>query len=178
MTVFPTVWYADHHKITTQNKVMAMSDRGSLSLGNSQATFIGKDTNFEIQNVQDIRLIRQPLPWRNYILVNLPFVLIFVFVCAILGRMILSANDGQIVQALSLTPCVLIFAIFFVGINIFGIAVGASTRWVRIDYQLGNNPSQQAYFADGTNFGWGGIFGGTAKLYQSLLANFRPANEN
>ncbi|MEO6978013.1 MAG: hypothetical protein ABI113_06515 [Mucilaginibacter sp.] len=41
-------------------------------------------------------------------------------------------------------------------------------NWVKIEYIDANNNSQEAYFADGNNRGWSGIFGGTKKLYDLL----------
>lgn len=42
-------------------------------------------------------------------------------------------------------------------------------NWVKIEYYDLNNELQQAYFADGNNRGWAGIFGGTKKLYNFLM---------
>jgi len=37
-------------------------------------------------------------------------------------------------------------------------------NWVRIEYANGLH----AFFADGYNDGWGGIFGGTKKIYKAI----------
>jgi hypothetical protein len=53
--------------------------------------------------------------------------------------------------------------------NIQSIAYGKQGKdmvnnWVKVDYGSG----QQAFFADGSLLGWGGIFGGTQKLLKAL----------
>lgn len=42
-------------------------------------------------------------------------------------------------------------------------------NWIKVEYYDLNNEMQQAYFADGNNGGWSGIFGGTKKVYNILL---------
>ncbi|HVS91340.1 MAG TPA: hypothetical protein VHE59_04860 [Mucilaginibacter sp.] len=42
-------------------------------------------------------------------------------------------------------------------------------KWVKIEYQDQQGDLMQAYFADGNNRGWSGIFGGTKKLHRLLL---------
>jgi hypothetical protein len=41
-------------------------------------------------------------------------------------------------------------------------------NWVKLEYYDNNNEIQQAYFADGNNRGWAGIFGGTKKIFNLL----------
>ena len=41
-------------------------------------------------------------------------------------------------------------------------------NWVKLEYYNKNNELTEAYFADGNNRGWSGIFGGTKKIYNIL----------
>jgi len=40
-------------------------------------------------------------------------------------------------------------------------------NWVKIEYGDSSNPSV-AFFADGSMFGWGGIFGGTKRILEAV----------
>jgi hypothetical protein len=42
-------------------------------------------------------------------------------------------------------------------------------KWVKIEYRDASGELNQAFFADGNNRGWAGIFGGTKKLYQIIV---------
>ena len=45
-------------------------------------------------------------------------------------------------------------------------------NWVKIEYYGLNGELQDAYFADGNNRGWSGIFGGTKRLYNLLMNTY------
>lgn len=45
-------------------------------------------------------------------------------------------------------------------------------NWVKIEYYDLKDELQEAYSADGNNRGWSGIFGGTKKLYNLLIAMY------
>jgi hypothetical protein len=52
--------------------------------------------------------------------------------------------------------------------NLFGLLIGASTKWVKVEYQDESNQSRRAFFADGSLLGWGGILGRTTALYRAI----------
>ena len=61
--------------------------------------------------------------------------------------------------------------------DIVSISYGKQGRdfinnWVKLEYYNKNNELTQAYFADGNNRGWSGIFGGTKKIYNLLTNQF------
>jgi len=41
-------------------------------------------------------------------------------------------------------------------------------NWVRVEYHDNNDELLHAYFADGNNRGWSGIFGGTKNIFKHL----------
>ncbi|RWY47252.1 hypothetical protein [Mucilaginibacter gilvus] len=57
--------------------------------------------------------------------------------------------------------------------QIISISYGKQGRdfinnWIKIDYHDETGVQSQAFFADGNNRGWSGIFGGTKKMYMLI----------
>ncbi len=49
--------------------------------------------------------------------------------------------------------------------------------WVRVDYVQDGNPAV-AYFVDGSALGWGGVLGGSKKLYATIEESLRLAHDD
>jgi len=48
-------------------------------------------------------------------------------------------------------------------------------NWVKLDFYNKNHELTEAYFADGNNGGWSGIFGGTKKIYNLIKDQYSNA---
>lgn len=145
---FPSVWYTSEKRIKSISKLVVFEDRGRMDIDAKSMRFLGNKTtiDMEISRIQNITLVRQSIPWTTYIILNL--ILLPILAC---GAGILPA----------------IVLLFFS--NVIGLLIGWSTRWVLVEYQDVKGNLAKAYFADGSLFGWGGLFGGTKKLYKSLI---------
>ncbi|NHA04496.1 hypothetical protein G7092_11845 [Mucilaginibacter sp. HC2] len=61
--------------------------------------------------------------------------------------------------------------------EIISISYGKQGRdfinnWVKVEYYGSNGELSRAYFADGNNRGWSGIFGGTKNIFKLLKEVF------
>jgi len=64
--------------------------------------------------------------------------------------------------------------------NILGVSYGKQGRdfvnkWVKIEYDDGSSPAV-AFFADGSLRGWGGIFGGTKRILNTVQEHIAGKN--
>ena len=53
---------------------------------------------------------------------------------------------------------------------------GELNNWVKIEYGDITTPSV-AFFADGSSYGWGGIFGGTKKILEAVKQNVHECRQ-
>jgi len=146
---FASVWYATPEKIKSMTKLVVFSDRGSLDVLPDQIQYRGKKFTFSMRKVVAVSLTRQWIPWVIYAIVNVAVVAYFAVKY--------QANLNLGVMAAILIAC-----------NFLGFLIGASTKWVLVEYQDESNQSRKAYFADGSLLGWGGIFGGTTGVYRAI----------
>jgi hypothetical protein len=151
---FESVWYATPEKVQSMTKFIVFSDRGTLDVLPGGLQYHGKKVSLSMPKVVAVALTRQQIPWLTYVIVNIAMVVYFAVTYA--NRL----NLGVLVGIL-------------VGANLFGILIGASTKWVMVEYQDEANQQRKAYFADGSLLGWGGILGGTAGLYHALEGHAR-----
>ena len=52
--------------------------------------------------------------------------------------------------------------------NAIGLVVSLKTKWVHVAFRDAAGQPGEAYFADGSTMGWGGILGGTQRLFEKL----------
>lgn len=163
MTEKSNVWYASDERFRTASKLIAFEDKGTLNGGDNALQFSGRKHGLSVTDIRNIELVRQPLPWITYLIMNVVLISIFVLFAWDRGT---AAMIGAVVGV--------VFA------NALGAAICWQTKWIRIEHTDESGQSVQSYFADGSKNGWGGIFGGTEKLYsvlQSRIDSGLPQNE-
>lgn len=99
---FPAVWYLPSENRWRDLNVLAMRDRGSLTVHDDSLEFVGKKGTVRVNAVHRITYGKQGRDFVN--------------------------------------------------------------NWVKLEYGDG----QTAFFADGSYFGWGGLFGGTRALWRAV----------
>ncbi len=149
---FLNIWFADEERRRGITKMLAYKDKGSLKIEKDYLEFEGRRLRFRISNINRTSIARQQLPWLSYLLVN---ILLIIYLLIFRG-----------VFAAQIPPAYWILLLLVS--NVFGIVVGYSTKWMKIEYTDEQNMPRSAYFADGSSRGWGGIFGGTEKLYREI----------
>jgi hypothetical protein len=60
------------------------------------------------------------------------------------------------------------------GLNLVGLAIGQSVKWVVVTGRDGAGERVRVWFASGENGGWAGIFGATRRMHQQVLQALRP----
>jgi hypothetical protein len=73
-------------------------------------------------------------------------------------------------DSLNISNILLLFVLLVV-LNLFGVLIVKKTPWILIEFHDESNQVHKAYFADGSLSGWGGIFGGTSKLFKIINGN-------
>ncbi len=144
---FSKIWYASEKKIKNVWKLIVFDDRGFLNIYDDRIEFNGKKSNIQIKNIKNILIKRQKVNWGIYFIIDVLFVF---YVCLFFPKIILGG-----------------LLILLIG-NIFGLSVALATKWILIEYLDQNNNLKKVYFADGSMFGWSGVFGGTKKIYKIL----------
>jgi len=144
-----SVWYATRKKIKSPTKMVVFSDRGALQISDDGLSFQGKKYTVSPKKVVSVALVRQTIPWVSYLIVN---AVVIAYLVGMYGR--------------RMDPALLIG--IMVGANFFGLAVGLLSKWIRVSYLDESGQTDEAYFADGSMLGWGGVFGGTRTLYQAI----------
>lgn len=152
-TEFQRVWFSTEKRNRSITKTLVLDDSGRLTLGHDSLDFTGRKLKIHIPRIRQISLARQSINWVMYLILDVVLILYFIF---FLGGFPL-----------------FIWLPMLVVCNFFGLVIGFGTKWVRVEYLDDNNNSCLAFFADGSSFGWGGIFGGTKRMYRSLKSSLQ-----
>jgi hypothetical protein len=163
--LFPSVWYATPDRAGSLTKLVVFDDAGSLEVSPRGSAFSGRNGRIDLGGISSVSLSRQRLPWVTYALVNavtLPALALPVGV--LLGMRPDLAGGWWLALVASLVG-------LMVAANALGVLVGISTRWVVVDYTDEYGQVWRAYFADASGLGWGGIFGGTRRVYRALACS-------
>ena len=147
---FRAVWYAGKDRIESVTKFIVFDDRGTLSVAPGRLRYAGRKHKFDIADVLDVSMVKQRVNWVTY-----------VFTVGI-------ASVYLLLQGYSPIAVVLIMAVA-VGL---GVLIGANTKWVRVTWR-GAGGTHEAYFADGALLGWGGLLGGTTRLFNAIALRLR-----
>jgi hypothetical protein len=162
--LFPNVWYATPERAASLTKLVVFDDSGSLEVSPQECTFSGKREILDLDTCT-VSLARQRLPWVTYALMNallVPVLLLYVWSLLSAG---LDLTSGWSLVGVAAVLGVMAAA------NGLGLLVGISTPWVLVEYKDEHGQVRRAYFADASGFGWGGIFGGTKRMYQALASS-------
>jgi hypothetical protein len=141
------IWYASDSRARSCFKLLVRDDRGALRLRGATLEFVGRRFRIYADSVLALDLVTQRGNWPLHILG------ITLLLAALTLRGFFPAVSATVV-----------IAVFLVA-----LAVGRATKWVRVKYAAPHG-SEFAWFCDGSMFGWSGIFGGTARLYETLFA--------
>lgn len=145
---FPKVWFASEQRVKSPTKFLVFDDRGPLDVSSEGIEFRGKRGSISISGsaIRDISISRQKLNWVTYLIVNALLVVYFL---------------------LTSTTIAFMLWILILG-NGFGVLVSLSTKWVVVEYSGQDGILKKVHFADGSAFGWSGLFGGTLGIYREI----------
>lgn len=152
------VWYSSEKRTRNSFKLYVYDDLGTLEIEPGQITFTGHKQTLRIRDVRHISLVRQAWNWKMYALVNIVLLPVYFLLYWFLNPIIK-------IEATTIIVAVIIM-------NFLGLLVGFSTRWVKIEHGGSADSFYHSYFADGSDKGWRGVFGGTKKLYKLLTHAF------
>ena len=159
---FSSVWFATEQQIRSRTRFFNFSDRGSLSFSPEKLQFTGRKYNLRIKDIKTVDIIYPQIPWISNIL-SIIFSLIFL-------GLITWILDGP--EAIAM-PVAIIFTVYFILFVPFATLIQKVMLWVEVVYADDENVLQKAYFLDGSLLGWGGILGGTLKMYKELRPSAR-----
>jgi hypothetical protein len=142
----PSTWYASRKRIESTTKLIVFDDRGSLERSGDKLRFNGKKRTLEMSDLSTVEITGHKTNWVMYLVVNILLIPYFWLVG---------------------TPLVAAIAILVLA-NAFGLLVSLRTKWVHVAFRDAGGAPGEAYFADASTFGWGGILGGTQKLFEKL----------
>jgi hypothetical protein len=162
--LFPNVWYATPDRAASLTKLVVFDDSGSLEVSPQGCTFSGKRGILDL-GTSTGSLARQRLPWVTYALMNAVLVPVLLLCVWFLLGATLDLASGWFLVVIAAVIVVMAAA------NVLGLLVGISTPWVLVEYKDKYGKARQAYFADASGIGWGGIFGGTKRMYQALASS-------
>lgn len=148
---FVNVWFATRDTIESAIKLKMFNDSGALEVAVDSLRFSGRKQTLVIRDVADFRLVSQRPNW-------LAIVIVFA------GMAMLAVLAGYLQPGRSLMVDLLVLA----AAAVFGIYANSRVRWVRVSYRGDDGAAHEAYFTDGSSYGWGGITGGTRKLFDKL----------
>lgn len=143
---FPNILYASKEKINSASKLVIFDDRGTLDISSGGLKFSGKKNNIQINKINNISIVKQKINWITYFILNVLILLCFLFI---------GINIFFLIILLIIS-------------NGVGLLIGSSTKWILVEYFDQDKTLKKAYFADGSMFGWSGLFGGTQKIYETI----------
>jgi len=128
---------------------MATSDKGAIELLGDGLAFHGAKVTIAARPVTSVQLVGQRLPWPSYVVTTIACVAVLLMV-------------GWPVAAVLVVTAVA---------DLFGLKIGINTKWILVGFVDPFGLERQAYFADGSSRGWGGILGGTEQLRRRIEAS-------
>lgn len=146
---FPNIWYASDKKFNSPGMIgVVFDDKGSLDVTATKILFRGQKATGELERktITKVFLVRRKTNWIGLLLI---YILLFVVFIA---------------SHINLALTILIMLGFFV----FRLLVMFGSKWICVESKKSNGELEKMFLADGSNMGWGGIFGGTAKLFRIL----------
>ena len=151
--VISGIWYANSRKAHSLLKGTVTSDKGSLELAASRLVFSGHKGTINAQPIAGVRLARQAIPWLSLGVVTMACI-------AFLAAIGFSWAAGPLV---------------IVACDATYLVVAISTKWVVVQYLDRDGTEREAYFAVQ---GWGGILGGTYRLFARIMATAQTPAPN
>ena len=149
------IWYASGSRAESSLKFFVYDDKGRVTLHDGIISFQGKHLSFDVADIEDIELASQRPNWPLHL-----FAASAVFISLIL-------RGGSPICVAPLIACAVILALI----------LGSAVRWVKITYQTDDDLLVSVWFADGGNFGWDGLLGGTRRLFDIVRDRILVADE-
>ena len=156
---FSNIWFADEQRIRSISKLLVLSDKGSLRIKQNSFEFRGKKSSLRMTKIRQISIVNQQISRIVLLITNL---LSGVFLL-VLG----SQLPPDIFHPKYIFAIISIIAIL--GGDALALLVVHNTKWIKLEYDI----ERVAYFADGSILGWGGLFGGTKKLFRKLVTHLQ-----
>jgi hypothetical protein len=141
-----TVWYATRKRIESTTKLIVFDERGKLEQSGDKLRFTSKKRTIDMSDLSAIELTGHRTNWVIYTIINVLLIPYFWLV----GTPVIAAI------------VIVVFA------NAIGLLVSLKTKWVHVAFRDAAGQPGEAYFADGSTMGWGGILGGTQRLFEKL----------
>jgi hypothetical protein len=151
--IFAKTWLATKGRIENAFRFRMSDDTGTLELHDGTAQFRGRKQTLVIHDIINARMVSQRPNW-------IAIVLMF----AVAAPFALVASYLEPSRSLKLDLAVLVVA------ALYGVYMNSRVKWVCVSYRDKDGILREAFFADGSNFGWGGIRGKTQKICDAINA--------
>jgi antibiotic biosynthesis monooxygenase (ABM) superfamily enzyme len=151
---YDDIWYATPRRADSRTKLIVYDEVGSLIVEGAQFAFQGTKTNITLRRIEFAVLVGQKANLITYLIVSLIVLPWSLFIAYVMHSLFNCTMVVVLLLCYSVVPV--------------GLAIGASTRWIKVSFVTDSGECEQAYFADGTAHGWGGIFGGTRRMFAEL----------
>jgi hypothetical protein len=148
------VWYSSESRLRDRSRWIVYDDIGELNVASDSIDFIGRRIQFSLAHVERTRLVHQPIPRTTFLLAST------------LGLLFLLPLAVLLAQSLPVLGVALFVAFTLLVSTRMGLVVSRAARWVEVSGVSSSGEVRRCFFADGSRLGWGGIFGGTRRLYE------------
>ncbi len=155
---FANVWLATRARIESGTRFKMYDDCGALERAGDTLRFNGRKRTLVIRDITAVQLVRQRPNWMSIGI-------------ALAATALLALGANYVDPSRSLTADLLVLA----AAALFGLYINAKLKWVCVSFRDENGTAVEACFTDGSSFGWGGIAGGTKRLFDAL-ATTKHAN--
>jgi hypothetical protein len=133
------------------------SDKGELRGRRGAVRFVGASSNIEMQSISHVAVRAQRYAWVQLLIGDA-----LVLLGMALGCFSFFTFDNPLTY-----PMLIVFNLLFFFV--------VRRKWVEVEYADELGQVKRVYFSDGSTFGWGGVSGGTKRIYELILASSRPA---
>ncbi|HYG15935.1 MAG TPA: hypothetical protein VEC12_09300 [Bacteroidia bacterium] len=150
---FEEVWLAKHERAMSISKTIVVDDRyGVLTFDKEDQTFSYKGKNLELK---DCKILGIVLKNQKLSIIGYAKYALIVFILFSLKNNILYGIIGLLIGLLLALP-----GWYF-------------AKWIVIEYEIPNeNKKNIVWFFDGSYIGWGGLLGGSRKMYNKIIDFF------
>lgn len=139
------IWIAYPERFEKTLKMVVYDEKGTVGFDHNKVLIKSKSNQVELPNDTELAMVRSKFGWGNFSLVML-ITLVYPMIRQ---------------QSAVFTTMLLLFVI---GVFLF---LHLKHKWIKISFIRGTE-NQVVYISDSSGDGWGGIFGGTEKLFNQL----------
>lgn len=136
-------------------KFVAYDSTGKLTVNANEIAYQGSNMHFTIdrKRIKSISLVRQRFDWVSFIFGSILIAGINFYYPFNFTRSTVIASTSSVI----FTTFFIVFYLFFM----------LNYKWVLISHNT-SGKEEKIYIANSSNFGWGGILGGTEALFMQL----------